>query len=473
MRNIYLDYAATTPLDPAVRRVMEPYFFEKYGNPSSLHVFGQEAIAAVDKARETVAKRIGAGFREVIFTGSATEANNLALRGSIRGFTQITRRLTQMGIRENSRSIREHPRPRFIISAIEHESVRETAHDLEKEGVEVVEIPVNREGVFDLKKLEEALDGRTVLVSVMYGNNEVGTIQPIAEIGEIIRNFRNSKSETRNPKQIPSTKSQNSKHLGNSNLDIVSKFGFRDSDFPLLHSDAVQAFQFLDCDVEKLGVDLMTLSAHKIYGPKGVGALYVRQATSDKRQEVRGFMSYVAVSMSPVLTGGGQEFGLRSGTENVPGIVGFAEAARIAARMRAKEAKRIGELRDMLWREIQTMCPKAEMNGVSSGKFRVARGASLITHHSSLTLPNILNVYFPGYPAEELLMKLDRAGIAASAGPACSSRVAEPSRVLRALGHSEKRARQSIRFSLGRFTTVDEMKRALTAIREVLGGYCA
>ena len=428
MRRIYLDYAASTPVDPHVARAMQPYFTEKFGNPGSLHSFGQEAIAAVDLARERIAKAIDANFRELIFTGSATEANNLALRGAIKAF-----RFQLLGFSDKEAShLKANSyklKPRVIISAIEHESVLETARDLAQEGVEVVYLPVNREGFVDLKELERALTPETVLVSIMYANNEVGTIQPIYEISRIIRDCRNSKF------QIP-----NDKSISNSQKIIDSKFSILYSPhYPLLHTDAVQAFQFLDCNVGELGIDLMTLSAHKIYGPKGVGALYARQG-----------LLTTPYSLLPIITGGNQEFGLRSGTENVPLIAGFAESVELAVAYRKKETKRVGILRDALWRGLKKIMPHAEWNG----------GAPV--------LPNILNVHFPGRSAEEFLTRLDMAGIAASSGSACRARSLTPSYVLRAMGQSETRVKESTRFSLGRPTTKKDIDNALGVIKNIL-----
>lgn len=376
---IYLDYAASTPIDKEVLKAMEPYFSEKYGNPGSLHSFGQEALAAVGRARETVERAIGLGaadFRNIIFTGSATEANNLALRGAVHTAGRSSR---------------------IIISSIEHESVLETAKDLGKEGVEVVYLPVSRDGTVVLETLKKSLNDRTVLVSVMHANNELGTIEPIKEIGKIVADFRRNKQ------------------------------------YPLFHTDAVQAFQFLDCDVEELGVDLMTLSAHKIYGPKGIGALYVRGPEM----------------LSPIVTGGGQEFNLRSGTESVPAIVGFGKAAELAFAAREKETKRIWELSEYFFGELKKIYPKVEING----------GAE--------KLPNILNCFLPGEPAQELLIKMDRAGIAVSSGSACSARASKPSHVLQALGHQHDRVMESVRFSFGKFTTKEELTEALKRMRNV------
>jgi len=382
MKRIYFDYAAGTPVDPAVLRAMKPYFTEKFGNPGSVHAFGQDAIAAVDMSREAIAKAIGAGFRDIVFAGSATEANNLALRGVVEKF------------RETNKA-----RPRIIISSIEHESVFQTARDLERTGIDVICIPVDKHGIVDLKKIKESLTNDTALVSVMYANNEIGTIQPISEISKIVR-------------------------------------GFRDKNvYPILHTDAAQAFQFLDCDVNKLGVDLMTISSHKIYGPKGIGALY--------SQNIK--------NLRPAITGGGQEFGLRSGTENVPAIVGFAKAVELATAARAAESMRIAVLRDDLWGGIKKIFPNAEVNGQeeNSGK-----------------LPNILNVYFPGNAAQDILTKFDLNGLSASSGSACRSRAIESSYVIEALGYGKVRARSSIRFSLGRPTTKEEVAAGLEIIKK-------
>ena len=395
MKKIYLDYAATTPVDGEVFEAIKPFFSETYGNAGSLHSFGREAVTAVDSARSKVAEAIGAEFRDIIFTGSATEANNLALRGTLKTKNYKLK-------------------PKIIVSAIEHESVLETARDLEKEGVEVAVVPVGSGGVVDLKKLKSALDDRTALVSVMYANNEIGTIQPIAEISKIIKEF---------------------------NHEI------------LFHTDAVQAFQYLDCNVNALGVDFLTLSAHKIYGPKGVGALYIRTI---------GPIGLIG-PIGPIVTGGGQEFGLRSGTENVPGIVGFAKAVGLVSDSRELENSRIRDLRGYFWRELKRVYPDAETNP-SQVALGFALGQNLGQRGS---LPNILNVYFPGHKAEDLLVKFDKAGIAVSAGSACQARAARPSHVLRALGLPEERARSSIRFSFGRFTTDFEIKTVLRRVEKM------
>ncbi len=390
MKRIYLDYAATTPVDPEVLRAITPYFSGHFGNPGSLHVEGQEAIAAVDRSRETIARAIGADFRQIVFTSSASEANNLALRGAVRKF------------RDAHETMRKG-KSRIIISAIEHESVLETARDLAQEGVEVIFVPVSADGTVDLKKIKENLTGHTALVSVMYANNEIGTIEPIVEIARIIAAFRGKGA------------------------------------FPLFHTDAAQAFQFLDCDVKKMGVDLMTISSHKIYGPKGIGALYVKELSL----------------LAPMVTGGGQEFGLRSGTENVPGIVGFAKAVELACAARGEESKRIAALRSRLWERIRSIFPEAEINGSAIGGETPA-------------LPNILNVYFPGHAAEDLLAKFDLNGLAVSAGSACRSRAIKSSYVIEAVGHSKERAKSSIRFSLGRPTTEAEISAAASIIKAAL-----
>ncbi len=427
MKKIYLDYAASTPVDERVWQAMKPYFTDKYGNPGSLHSFGQEAIAAVDLARETTAKTIGADFGEIVFTGSATEANNLALRGVVKSYQH---KPTETCLNQ---------RPKLIVSAIEHKSVLETARDLEKEGVEIVILPVNKEGLVDLEKLKAALDEKTVLVSVMYVNNEIGTIQPIAEISKILEEFRHAKSA-------------NKRESTNGLWRHWQKFAVWQR-LPLFHTDAVQAPPYLDCDVDKLGVDLMTLSGHKIYGPKGIGALYTH--TADIKQ-----------ILSPLITGGGQEFGLRSGTESVPSIVGFAKAVELAAESREEEKKRIGKLRDYFWEELKKIYSKAEINGIDPIAKRQAQSGNNSRYALSV-LPNILNVYFPGRQAADLLVKFDRAGIAVSAGSACRSRSPEPSHVLKALGMPLERVKSSLRFSLGRLTTQEEIKEVLEKMRSI------
>lgn len=398
MRRLYFDYAASTPVDPRVLRAMKPYFRNEFGNPGSLHSFGQKAIAAVDASREKLGKLIGAAhFREIIFTASATEANNLAFRGAVEFYKK------------------HHPhvaRPRIVISSIEHESILETAKALEESGVEVIRLPVNKEGVVDIVSLKEALNEDTVVVSVMHVNNEVGTVQPLREIKFMIDAFR-----------------KNSLH----------------PEYPLFHTDAAQSFPYLYCDVELLGVDMMTLSSHKMYGPKGVGALYVRR--NEKIFGKNGGFPLIAQ-----VSGGGQEFGLRSGTENVPGVVGFARAAELAADTRGKTSARIAALRDDLWRQIKNIAPAAEINGPVGGA----------------KAPHILNIYFPGHDAQDLLTRFDRAGLAVSSGSACRSRAAELSYVIEALGYDKTRAASSVRFSLGKGTAKREIAVAASIIEKAL-----
>ncbi len=447
MSRIYLDYAASTPVRKEVLKEMLPYFSRKFGNPGSLHSFGQEAMAAIDESREKIARVISADFREVIFTGSATEANNLALRGVVgaarlisRGTGRLfspaeksgldSRLVRSFGDRadrafETFRSKQIAPpnpdnflKPKVIVSAIEHESVLDTAYELEREGVEVVALPVDKRGIVDLKKLEKELDERTILVSIMYVNNEIGTVEPISEIAKIIRNFRNSL----HPKPTP------------------AQAGY--SPYPLFHTDAAQAFMYLDCDVNPpaggLGVDLMTLSGQKIYGPKGIGALYVRGNSLSPRP----------YPLDPIVTGGGQEFGLRSGTENTPLIIGFGKAVELASKSRNKNRKYVESLKKYFWSGLKKINKKVEENSDSN-------------------TPHILNVYFPDEYTGDLLVKLDMAGVAASAGSACSARAFTPSHVLHALGFSEERVRGSVRFSFGITTTKKEIDEAIRRIRKI------
>ena len=426
-----MDYAATTPMDMKVKKAMAPYFSAPpaggFGNPGSLHFFGQKAMTAVDESREKIAKAINADFREIIFTGSATEANNLALRGIVKKFK----------IKDLRFKI-----PRIIVSAIEHDSILETCRDLEREEIEIIYLPVNKQGIIDLKKLKESLNERTVLVSIMCANNEIGIVQNIAGISKIIKDFKKE--------------------------NFFSKY-------PLFHTDAVQAFQFLDCDVNKLGVDLMTLSAHKIYGPKGIGTLYInsklqtpnykqilnsKNKIQNKKTKIwdLGFGIWDLPVVKPLTTGGGQEFGLRSGTENVAAIVGFAKAIELVSNSRELENKRARQLTDYFWRELKKLSPKAEINGLKDLRFMI---------YDLRKLPNILNVYFPNQNSQDLLIKLDLNGIAVSSGSACSARATKPSHVLKAIGLSDKKIKSSLRFSLGKFTTKEEINRALKIIKKL------
>ena len=423
-KKIYLDYAATTPVDKEVLKAMTPYFSEKFGNPGSLHSFGQEALKTIDESREKIAKTIGAGFREIIFTGSATEANNLALRGAVKEL-----RIKNLEFRSSLYSQSSILNPRIIVSAIEHESILETCRDLEREGVEIIYLPVNKQGIVDLEKLKKSLNEQTILVSIMYANNEIGTIQPITEISKLISEFRIQNAELR--------KESNFKFLiHNSELAMA---------LPLLHTDAVQAFQFLDCDVNPpaggLGVDLMTLSAHKIYGPKGMGALFIKQIQNSKFK-----------ILNSIITGGGQEFGLRSGTENVPAIVGFAKAAELAVKNREKETKRLTAIKDYFIKNIRKIHPRIEIN----------------SPEGNLCSPHIANIYFPGHSSQDLLIKLDLAGVAVSSGAACSARAMKPSYVLKAIGLGEQKIKSSLRFSFGKFTTKKEIDETMKIIIKLL-----
>lgn len=387
MKSWYLDYAAATPVDPRVLRAMRPYFSEKFGNPGSLHLAGAVALKALDEARARLAQVTGTEFRDVAFTASATEANNLALRGVVRA-----------AVFENQNSFL----PRIIVSAVEHDSVLETARDMERSGeVELAVIPVDKRGVVDLAELKKTLDERTVLVSVMYVNNEIGTVQPITEIAEIIKNF----------KAHPAP--------------------------PLFHVDAAQAFLYYPCNMKELGADLMTLSSQKIYGPKGAGALVGKL---DK--------------IHPLITGGGQEFGLRAGTENVPAIVGFGAAAEYAERERKKNATHAARVRDVFVKEIK----KSLLGSEENVEVHLPAGRQT---------PHITNIAFPkGISSEDLLVLFDREGVAASPGAACSARALALSHVLRAIGLPDERIRRSIRFSFGRAVTADAAKRAARKVVE-------
>ena len=367
IQRIYLDHAATTPLRPEVRAAMEPYLSaDGFGNPSSLHADGQRAKRALDAARDTLACALGAQFSEITFTSGGTEADNAALVGVML-----------------ARGRGSH----LITTQIEHEAVIETARFLEKLGFSVTYLPVDEQGRIAPQSVADALTDRTALVSVMHANNEVGTVQPLREIA-----------------------------------DLVHAHG------AYLHTDAVQTFSQLPVNVHDLGVDLLSVSAHKIYGPKGVGALYVRSG----------------IPIEPLLHGGGQERERRAGTENVPAIAGFGEAVRLLLPEREAVAARLTRLRDTVLAALRQRIPSMVLNG-----------------HPTERLPNNINLSFPGLDAETLLLTLDRAGISASSGSACTSGSIEPSHILTAMGLPDDRVNSAIRLTLGRDTTRAEVDRAV------------
>jgi cysteine desulfurase len=372
VERIYLDHNATTPLDPRVLEAMIPVLEGGFGNPSSLHWFGQRARGAVEDARARVAALIGASPSEIVFTGSGTEADNMALRG-VAGTAR-------------------EPRRTFVHTAIEHHAVINTAKALAEEGWPVETVRVGQDGALDLDSLRARVDDRTALVSVMLANNETGVVQPVAEVAKIAREKGT-----------------------------------------LVHCDAVQAAGKLEVDVSALDVDLLVLSAHKFYGPKGVGVLYVRRGTRLKAWA----------------RGGAQERNRRAGTENVPGIVGLGRAAEVAREELAGEGPRLAGLRDRLEQGLFTI-PGTRRNG------------------EGRRVPNTTNVSFEGIEAESLLMALDLMGIAVSTGAACAAGAVEPSHVLRGMGLPVERVQASIRFSLGRSTTSAQVDRAAAAVAEAV-----
>jgi cysteine desulfurase len=374
MKRVYLDNNATTPLAPEVFEAMRPYWLEDYGNASSIHWFGQRAKAAIEKAREQVARLLHARASEIVFTSGGTESNNAAI----------------FGIIEAARGERKH----VVTTAIEHHAVLNTAQAIEKRGVSVTYVRVGASGVVDPEDVERALRPETVLISVMHANNELGTIQPLEEIGRIARE--------------------------------------RDIYF---HTDAVQAAGKIPVDVDKLGVDLLALSAHKLYGPKGVGALYVRRGTI----------------LRPLMHGGHHERDRRPGTENVAGIVGLGAAAELALAHLPEAAGQVAALRDRLEAGILERVPQVAVNGD-----RVRR------------LPTTTNLAFEYIEGEGFVIALDLRGIACSTGAACSSGSLESSHVLSAIGLKAEQARASIRFSLGRFNTDEDIDATLEILPAVV-----
>ena len=381
LNSIYLDHAATTPTDPEVVTAMLPYFTSVFGNPSSIYQVGQDGHAALDRSRRSIASVLGCRSSEILFTSGATESNNLALKGVAWA--------ARLATPDNSF-------PHIITTAIEHHAVLHAAAALSEQGFSVTILPCDAEGLVSAVELRQAIRPETCLVSIGYANNEVGAIQPLPELALVAHDHG-----------IP------------------------------FHTDAVQAAGLLPLAVQESGVDLLSLSAHKFYGPKGVGLLYIRKGTAIRFQQ----------------DGGGQESGRRGGTENVPLIVGMAEALERAELLRAAYRTHTGGLRDLLWEEIQATVPDVRLNGPEPGRSR---------------LQNNLNVSFRGVQGETALLGLDMHGVSASAGSACTTGNSEPSHVLLAMGLTEDEARASLRLSAGRGNTRDEIEDASSAIREVI-----
>ncbi|MEA2055161.1 MAG: cysteine desulfurase NifS [Candidatus Thermoplasmatota archaeon] len=369
MKKIYLDHASTTPVDKEVLKAMKPYFSQKYGNASSLHSFGREAKKALEKSREQVAKIIGAKSEEIIFTGGGTESDNIAIKG-------VAFRMRKGHI---------------ITSKIEHPAVMEMCRHLEQKGFEVTYLPVDKYGIINPDDVKNAIKDDTILITIMHANNEIGTIEPIEEIAKIAKE-----------NGVP------------------------------FHTDAVQSVGKIPIDVKNIGVDMLSISAHKIYGPKGTGALYVREGTK----------------IEPIVHGGGHERGLRSSTENIPGIVGLGRACELAKERMNDDAKRITWLRDKLIKGVLEI-EETYLNG-----------------HPEKRLANNAHFRFTAIEGESLVLSLDGKGIAGSTGSACSSKKLRPSHVLMAIGLNEVQAHGSLRLTLGRENTEDEIEYVL----EVLPG---
>lgn len=389
MKKYYFDHAATTPLDPDVFESMKPYLETEYANPSSIYARARTTRLALENARKSVADTLGSKPTEIIFTSGGTEGNNLAIQGVLRN----------------------HSNAAWVTTAIEHDAVLAQVEPLNSWGHRGTIVGVKPNGIVDPQAIIDAITDETVLISVMMANNEIGTIQPISEIAKQLTQVRIDRK--------------------NRNIDLPIYF----------HTDAVQAANYLDIHVERLGVDLLTLSGSKVYAPKGTGILYLRHTTV----------------IEPLFYGGGQERGRRSGTENVSGAVGFAAALTLAQSLRSTEAHRIAELRNRLLKKIITEIPDAIINGDSKRR-----------------LPNNINLTIPGAEGEGMVLYLDNAGILTSTGSACSSGDLDPSHVLAAIGRSNQQADQSLRLTLGRDTSeamcdlvVEELPRIVKRLREL------
>ena len=373
---IYLDNAATTPVESRVFAAMKPYFSLKYGNPSEFHLLGQEARKAVEESRRKIASFLGAKAEEIVFTSCASESINFSHKGLIEALRHFAPKSFT---------------PHIITSAIEHKAVLETCQHLENSGLaKVTYLPVDQYGLVKVTDLEKAI--HTILVSIMYVNNEVGTIQPIAEIGQLLKKVNEQKTKNHQPRTY-------------------------------FHTDATQAIQYLDCQVEKLGVDMLSLTGHKFYAPKGIGALYIKKGTPIRKQQ----------------DGGGQEMKLRSGTENVPYIVGLGEAIELISEVKDGQHQKLTELRERLITNILKI-PEVYLTG-----------------HPQKRVPHIASFVIKGAEGESLILLLSDKKVIASSGSACTSQVLQPSHVLTAMGVAAEVSHGSVRFSLGKNTTIEEI----------------
>jgi cysteine desulfurase len=395
----YLDHSATTPVDSKVLKAMEPYFSDIFGNPSSIHSAGQKAAAGVDAARSLAARFLNCHDDEVVFTSGATESNNLALRGAVKAALKA-------GV----------SKPHLIISAVEHDAILEPAADLKEEGVEVTIVPVDKTGRVDVESIKGAIKENTVLVSIMYVNSEVGIVQPIREIGKMIKKINearmNSWQREGSAKKLPKPRTV------------------------LFHSDAVQAANYFDCDVSRLYVDLLSLSGHKVYGPKGTGLLYIKKGSA----------------VSPIVMGGHHERNYRSGTLNVAGIVGLGAAlSLITPEAREKNNKKIAALRDLLVEGLIKKIPNIVLN--------TNRDNATSSHaHFSMV----------GAEGESILISLDFEGIAVSTGSACASNSLKGSHVLEAMGIEEEYSNYALRFTLGKNNSKEDIKKVLNVLPPII-----
>jgi len=391
MKKIYLDYVATTPVDKEVLKAVLPYFSEKFGNAMSIHSFGQDALEAIDKARQQAADFLNCSPSEIVFTSGATESNNLAIKGVAMSY----------GAKFN---FKVNGKPHIITTPFEHHCVLDVCKTLEKEGkIELSYLPVYKDGIVKIEDIKKLIKKNTILISVMYVNNEIGTLQPIAEIGKIVKKVNAERKE---------------------------------SEFPLLfHTDGTQGINYFDSDVEKLGVDLLSFSGHKIYSPKGIGILYIRKNSPIKR----------------IQDGGDQEFKMRAGTHNVSGIVGIGKAIEILKKNKSKDTKKIKSLRDCLISKVLKEIPNSHLNGSLEKRS-----------------PNNANFRFDGVEGEGLVLSLDMEGVAASTSSACSSGALEPSHVLLAIGLQPEQAHGSLRLSLSKYTTKKEIDEAVKILKKTV-----